>query len=118
MTQPLKHLLGLEGLNARQIHTILDLANSFHEILERPVKKVPTLRGRTMVNAFFEPSTRTRISFELAQKAVVAGAPILVAVGAPSSQAIDVAARHGLTLVGFTRPDALNVYTGPERVGP
>jgi len=68
MTQPLKHLLGLEGLNARQIHTILDLANSFHEILERPVKKVPTLRGRTMVNAFFEPSTRTRISFELAQK--------------------------------------------------
>jgi aspartate carbamoyltransferase catalytic subunit len=60
--------LGLEGLNARQIHAILDLAGSFHEILERPVKKVPTLRGRTMVNAFFEPSTRTRISFELAQK--------------------------------------------------
>jgi len=58
-----------------------------------------------------------RISFELAQKAVVAGAPILVAVGAPSSMAIDVASTYGLTLVGFTRPGALNVYTGPERVG-
>jgi aspartate carbamoyltransferase catalytic subunit len=68
MTQPRKHLLGLEGMNAREIHDILDLARSFHEILERPVKKVPTLRGRTMVNAFFEPSTRTRVSFELAQK--------------------------------------------------
>jgi aspartate carbamoyltransferase catalytic subunit len=68
MTPSMKHLLGLEGLNAREIHAILDAARSFHEILERPVKKVPTLRGRTMVNAFFEPSTRTRVSFELAQK--------------------------------------------------
>jgi aspartate carbamoyltransferase catalytic subunit len=68
MTQPMKHLLGLEGLNAREIYSILDSARSFAEILERPVKKVPTLRGRTMVNAFFEPSTRTRVSFELAQK--------------------------------------------------
>lgn len=58
-----------------------------------------------------------RVSFELAQKAVVAGAPILVAVGAPSTQAIDVATRYGLTLVGFVRPDAMNVYTGAERVG-
>jgi pyrimidine operon attenuation protein/uracil phosphoribosyltransferase len=61
-------LLGLEGMNAREIYAILDTARSFHEILERPVKKVPTLRGRTMINAFFEPSTRTRVSFELAQK--------------------------------------------------
>lgn len=59
-----------------------------------------------------------RISFELAQKAVVAGATVLVAVGAPSSAAIDVATRHGLTLVGFVRPGSMNVYTGPERVGP
>ncbi len=58
-----------------------------------------------------------RISFELAQKAVVAGAPILVAVGAPSSMAVEVARAHGLTLVGFTRPTSFNVYTGPERVG-
>jgi len=65
MTQ---HLLGLEGMNVGQITRILDTARSFEEILERPVKKVPTLRGRTIINAFFEPSTRTRVSFELAQK--------------------------------------------------
>ena len=65
MTQ---HLLGLEGMNAGQITRILDTARSFEEILERPVKKVPTLRGRTIINAFFEASTRTRVSFELAQK--------------------------------------------------
>ena len=68
MIPPRKHLLGLEGMNARELNQILDLAGSFEEILERPVKKVPTLRGRTIVNAFFEPSTRTRVSFELAQK--------------------------------------------------
>jgi len=63
-----KHLLGLEGMDALVLNQILDLANSFEEVLERPVKKVPTLRGRTIVNAFFEASTRTRVSFELAQK--------------------------------------------------
>ncbi len=63
-----KHLLGLEGMDARELTEILDSAGSFEEILERPVKKVPTLRGRTIVNAFFEASTRTRVSFELAQK--------------------------------------------------
>lgn len=57
-----------------------------------------------------------RISFELAMKAVVAGAPLLVAVGAPSSRAVEVATEHGLTLVGFTRPTGLNVYTRPDRV--
>ena len=68
MIQLPKHLLGLEGMNVHEITRILDTARSFREILERPVKKVPTLRGRTIVNAFFEPSTRTRVSFELAQK--------------------------------------------------
>jgi aspartate carbamoyltransferase catalytic subunit len=68
MIQLPKHLLGLEGMNAHVITHILDTARSFREILDRPVKKVPTLRGRTIVNGFFEPSTRTRVSFELAQK--------------------------------------------------
>jgi len=68
MIQLPKHLLGLEDMNVHEITRILDTARSFREILERPVKKVPTLRGRTIVNAFFEPSTRTRVSFELAQK--------------------------------------------------
>jgi len=68
MIQFPKHLLGLEGMNVHVINQILDTARSFREILDRPVKKVPTLRGRTIVNGFFEPSTRTRVSFELAQK--------------------------------------------------
>ena len=63
-----KHLLGLEGVTREEILTILDTAAVFREILDRPVKKVPTLRGVTVVNLFFEASTRTRMSFELAEK--------------------------------------------------
>lgn len=62
------HLLGLEDVSAQDIESILDTAESFREVLERPIKKVPALRGQTIVNLFFEPSTRTRISFELAEK--------------------------------------------------
>jgi FdhD protein len=58
-----------------------------------------------------------RLSFELVQKAAVAGAPILVGVGAPSSLAVALAADRGLTLCGFARRGSVNVYTGPERVG-
>jgi len=57
-----------------------------------------------------------RLSFELVQKAAVAGAPILVGVGAPSSLAIELAADRGMTLAGFTRRGTTNVYTAPERV--
>src|ERR1044072_5204010 len=63
-----KDLLGLEHLTAEQILTILDIAEPFKEISERAIKKVPTLRGATVVNLFFEASTRTRISFEFAEK--------------------------------------------------
>ena len=63
-----KHLLGLEEYPAEDIQTIIDTAFSFREVLERPIKKVPSLQGKTIVNLFFENSTRTRISFELAQK--------------------------------------------------
>jgi aspartate carbamoyltransferase catalytic subunit len=62
------HLLGLEHVDKEDIETILKTAKSFREILERPIKKVPTLQGKTVVNLFFEASTRTRISFELAEK--------------------------------------------------
>lgn len=61
-----KHLLGLEDLSAEEILFILDTASSFKEVSTRSVKKVPALRGRVMVNAFFEDSTRTRTSFSLA----------------------------------------------------
>ena len=63
-----KDLLGLEELTAEEIGFILETAESFVEISERPIKKVPVLRGLTVVNLFFEPSTRTRTSFELAEK--------------------------------------------------
>lgn len=63
-----KHLLGLEGMGKEEITLILDAAESFREVLERPIKKVPTLRAVTVVNLFYEASTRTRISFELAEK--------------------------------------------------
>ncbi|MFQ6605931.1 MAG: aspartate carbamoyltransferase catalytic subunit [Fidelibacterota bacterium] len=63
-----KHLLGLADVPAEDIQQIIDTGFRFREVLERPIKKVPSLRGKTIVNLFFENSTRTRISFELAQK--------------------------------------------------
>jgi len=63
-----KDLIGLEELTKDEIETILDMAVSFKEVSTRRVKKVPPLRGKTVVNLFFEPSTRTRTSFELAAK--------------------------------------------------
>jgi len=63
-----KHLLGLEELSREEISFILDNTTSFKEVLTREVKKVPTLRGKTVVNLFYEPSTRTRVSFEVAAK--------------------------------------------------
>jgi aspartate carbamoyltransferase catalytic subunit len=62
------HLLGIEDLASDEIQLILDTAEAMKEIAARPIKKVPTLRGRTIVNLFFEPSTRTRTSFEIAEK--------------------------------------------------
>ena len=63
-----RHLLGLHGVPKEDIQLILDTANTFKEVLARPIKKVPTLQGKTIVNLFYESSTRTRISFELAEK--------------------------------------------------
>ena len=63
-----RHLLGLATYGADEIELILDTARQFRSVLERPIRRVPTLRGITVVNLFFEASTRTRISFELAEK--------------------------------------------------
>ena len=63
-----RHLLGLDGLTEGQIQEFLDVAKHFREVLDRPIKRLPTLQGKTVVNLFYEPSTRTRISFELAEK--------------------------------------------------
>jgi len=63
-----KHLLGIKDLTRQDIQLILDTATQFKEVLQRPIKKVPSLRDVTIVNLFYENSTRTRISFELAEK--------------------------------------------------
>ena len=63
-----RHLISLEKFPKKDIQQIIDTAFKFKEVLERPIKKVPSLQGKTIVNLFFENSTRTRISFELAQK--------------------------------------------------
>ncbi len=63
-----KDLLGIGDLTRDDIHLILDTAEAMREVGERPIKKVPTLRGKTVVNLFYEPSTRTRTSFEIAEK--------------------------------------------------
>jgi aspartate carbamoyltransferase catalytic subunit len=68
MTLSTKHLLGIKELTAQDISLILQTAIQFKEVLQRPIKKVPTLRDVTIVNLFYENSTRTRISFELAEK--------------------------------------------------
>ncbi len=65
---PHRHVLGIDQLSPDDITHILNTADSFKEISARPIKKVPTLRGHTIINLFFEPSTRTRLSFEVAAK--------------------------------------------------
>jgi len=63
-----RHLLGIADMDPSEIQLVLDTALAMKEVATRPIKKVPTLRGRTIINLFFEPSTRTRMSFELAEK--------------------------------------------------
>jgi len=74
MTFNLKHLLGIRELSVDQINHLLDNAESFRDVSRREVKKVPALRGRTVINLFFESSTRTRTSFEIAAKRLSADA--------------------------------------------
>jgi aspartate carbamoyltransferase catalytic subunit len=81
-----KDLLGLEQLSSDQIRLILDTAEPFKEISERAIKKVPTLRGSTIVNLFFEASTRTRISFEFAEKRLSADTVNVASTGSSVSK--------------------------------
>ncbi len=90
-----KNLLGIEGLRVEEIRTILNATTAFKEISQREIKKVPTLRGKTIVNLFFEPSTRTRTSFELAAKRLSADT---VNISASTSSAV-----KGETLVDTAR---------------
>lgn len=75
MALEIQHLLGLHSVSESDITLILDTADNFYEVLQREIKQVPTLRGKTIVNLFYENSTRTRLSFELAEKRL-SGSPI------------------------------------------
>jgi aspartate carbamoyltransferase catalytic subunit len=81
--QPLRHLLGIENLGRPMAELILHTADTFLQVTRRPIRKVPTLRGRTVLNVFFEASTRTRSSFELAGKRL--GADVMNIGGSSSS---------------------------------
>jgi aspartate carbamoyltransferase catalytic subunit len=92
-----KDLLGIADLTSEEIYLILDTAEAMREIGQRPIKKVPTLRGKTVVNLFFEPSTRTRTSFEIAEKRL-------------SADTLNVAIATSSVLKGETLADtALNI---------
>ncbi len=82
----MKHLLSINDLSLDQVTTILDTADEMHDVQSRPVKKLPALRGRTVVNLFFEDSTRTRSSFELAAKWLSADAINVSAKGSSVSK--------------------------------
>jgi len=81
-----KDLLGLEDLSAEELVSILDTARTFREVLDRPIPKVPSLRGLTAANLFFEASTRTRLSFELAEKRLSADTVSFQAAGSSVSK--------------------------------
>jgi aspartate carbamoyltransferase catalytic subunit len=81
-----KDLLGIAELSAAEIELVLDTAESFREVGERPIKKVPALRGKTVVNLFFEASTRTRSSFEIAEKRLSADSLNFSAAGSSLSK--------------------------------
>jgi aspartate carbamoyltransferase catalytic subunit len=81
-----KDLLALEGLGRDQLELVLDTALPFREVSERAIKKVPTLRGQTIVNLFFEASTRTRISFEFAEKRMSADTVSIASAGSSVSK--------------------------------
>lgn len=103
--KPIRHLLGIAELDREQIDYLVKLGQSFYELSRRPVKKAPTLRGKTVINIFFETSTRTRTSFELAGKRLSAD---VINISASTS-----ATKKGETLLdtAFTlqamRPDVL-----------
>ena len=100
-----KDLLGIADLTRDEIYLILDTAEAMREIAQRPIKKVPTLRGKTVVNLFYEPSTRTRTSFEIAEKRLSADT-LNIAVAASSVLKGETLADTALNLEAMT-PDMI-----------
>ena len=104
---PHRHLLGIEGLSPIDINQFLDLANGYVELNRQAEKKRSTLRGRTIINCFFESSTRTRTSFEVAGKRL--GGDV-INMSVPASSMV-----KGETLID--KPDALIMHPGPMNRG-
>src|SRR4030095_2746924 len=100
-----KDLLGIAALSSDEINLILDTAEAMREIGQRPIKKVPTLRGKTVVNLFYEASTRTRTSFEIAEKRL-------------SADTLNIAVAASSVLKGETLADtALNIEAmAPDKI--
>jgi len=98
-----KDLVGLKDLSREEINLILDTAKSLQEVSQRPVKKVPALRGKTIANMFFENSTRTRISFELAAKRLSADTVNIGASGSSMSK--------GETILDMARSSMRSILT-------
>jgi aspartate carbamoyltransferase catalytic subunit len=107
MSQRPRHLLGIEGLPKEDALQILDTARAFWEMNRRPVKKVPTLRGKTVINLFFESSTRTKTSFELAGKRL--SADVVNISVATSSTKKGEALRDTVATLDAMRPDVVVV---------
>ena len=105
----MRHLLSVEDLDRDAIERICDRAASFSEVVERPIKKVPALRGRTVLNLFYEASTRTRSSFELAAKRLSADVVNFAASG--SSVEKGESLKDTILTLGAHRPDAIVIRT-------
>src|SRR5881396_184443 len=98
-----KHLLTMRELDASEIVLLIDTAASLQEIATREIKKVPALRGKTIVNLFYEPSTRTRTSFEIAEKRL-------------SADTLNIAVAASSVLKGETLVDAFTIREHKQRI--
>ncbi len=105
-----RHLLAIEGMDLAEVYRILDVAKTFFEVSRRPMRKVPTLRGKTVVNMFFEPSTRTRTSFELAGKRL--SADVVNFSGASSSTRKGETLRDTIATINAMNADVLVIRHG------
>lgn len=99
------HLISIDDLTAADIEVLFQLSDSFLEVAARPIKKVPTLRGRTQVNMFFEPSTRTQASFELAGKRL--SADVINIKGSSSAVAKGESLKDTILTLDSYRPDVI-----------
>lgn len=105
MTTTIHHLLGIGDLTPEMATSVLDSAKAFHELSRRDVKKAPTLRGKTVINLFFENSTRTRTSFELAGKRL--SADVINISASSSSTTKGESLRDTITTLGAMNPDVV-----------